>query len=287
METLTKDVERMAGAFAEQTMEERFKEWAPRVILHEKQAKQEREKNAGPREVKLDEGDRSDEEKKFIKAVAEKPEEDESEKKPSVKSTADKDAAKPTEQKLGAKPSEKPAASEPPVEPLSGDRHWQAVEGKVNFTKEEANDHWDRVGSRAGVALDYVNQHPQKAQIEQGLRGFFDTSTPGGQLFFRDFSTALAEVPNPGEVLRHIALQGEDRNWLRSNVKDWKGLRAAIQAVSKHYAAAAPAPKPRAPKPPSEVGGRGAAGDDDRTNGEMSFRELSRRMEQRYTHAAR
>ena len=260
-------VERMAGAFAEPTMEEQFKEWAPRVLSHEKQEKKEKEKNAGPREVKLE--DRPDEEKKFLAAVGEK---NESEKASPAKGSAGKDAAS--------------ESNDSPVEPLSGDRHWQALEGKVAITKEEANAHWDHVGSRAGVALDYVNKSPEKAQIEQGLRGFFDTNTPGGQAFFRDFSTVLAEVPNPGEVLHHIALRSEDRNWLRTNVKNWKELRTAIQTISKHYAGSAsqasPKPRaPRAPKPPSELSGRGSAGDDG-LRGESDFTSFSAKMNERY-----
>lgn len=286
--TLTKTeeahVEEMARALAPQTMEERFKEWAPRVLANQKQEKKEREKNAGPHQISLE--GRSDEEKKFIAAVSEKVESKDSAKESPAKGAAEKDAAKPTEQpnaKPDAKPSEKPAASESPSEPLSGDRHWQAVEGKIAFTDKEANEHWKHVNNRAGVALQYINEHPQKTQIEEGLRGFFDTKTPAGQLFFRDFSTALAEVPNPGEVLRHIALKAEDRNWIRSNVKDWKGLRTAIQAISKHYAASAShaSPKPRAPKPPSEVGGRGAAGDDG-LRGETNFTNFSHKMNERY-----
>lgn len=286
--TLTKneeaDVERMASSFSEPSMSERATDWFTRTIAAAKREEKRAEGKHRPREVKLDEGDRSDDEKKFLQTVAEKIE---PEKKPPAKSATEKDAAKPAEhqsakesEKPNAKPSEK-TVGESPSEPLSGDRHWQAVEGKVAFTKEEAADHWDRVGNRAGVALEYINRSPEKAQIEAGLRGFFDTRTPGGQAFFRDFSTALAEVPNPGEVLRHIALKAEDRNWLRSNVKDWKGLRTAIQTISKHYAPSTsqPSPKPRAPKPPSEVGGRGAVPGE---GGETDFGSVSARMSQRY-----
>lgn len=53
------------------------------------------------------------------------------------------------------------------------------------------------------------------------------------------------------------------------------------RALSKQKA---PEVRPRAPKPPSEVGGRAAATDDDRTNGEMSFAEVDRKMRQAYAH---
>ena len=43
-------------------------------------------------------------------------------------------------------------------------------------------------------------------------------------------------------------------------------------------------PRPRAPRPPTELAARGAAGDDDRTNGEMSFRDVDRKMRQMYAH---
>ncbi len=267
-------VERLSEPFAKPSMQEDFEKWAARSIAHSKEEKKEKEKNSGPREIKL--AGRPEEEREFIEKVAQKDESTDSAKESRREST---------EQRSDAKESEKPATGEAnnsPREPLSGDRHWQAVEGKATFTKQEANDHWDHVGNRAGVALDYINKHPQKAQIEEGLRGFFDSKTPVGQVFFRDFSTALAEVPNPGEVLRHIALKAEDRNWLRSNVKNWKELRAAIQTISKHYAASSQAsPKPRAPKPPSEVGGRGAVADDG-TRGETEFSSFAKRQSQRY-----
>jgi hypothetical protein len=285
--TLTKNeeahVERMADSFAEPTMSERFNEWASRTIGEAKREEKKVEGKHRPREVELE--DRSDEEKKFIKAVGEK---DESEKAP-AKSAAEKDAAKPAgSEKPPAKAGEKSVASESddsPGEPLSGDlaeRHWQ---GKLQGPEIEK--HISQVNSRAGIILKHISQHPQKAQIEQGFRALMAGKSSGldKPSFFRDLSIALAEVNSPAEVFHHITMQPEDREVIR-NCKNPKELRAAIQTVAKHYPGKAkekvPEPKPRAPKPPSEVGGRGAAGDDG-TRGDGDFTSFSQKMDQRYT----
>jgi hypothetical protein len=288
VETLTKPeqehVERMSEPFADSSMQGDFEKWAARVVSHGKQEQKERQKNSGPREIKM--AGRSEEEREFIEKVAQK---DESAK--DSKSAADKDAAKAAEHpnaKESEKPGEKSAASEPnnsPSEPISGDRHWDALEGRVHFSEKEMRDHWNNVNSRAGLVLDYISQHPQKAQIEQGFAALMAGRPKGQGLnepFFRDLSMALAEVPNPGEVFRHITLKAEDREFVR-RVKNWKELRAAIHTVSKHYLASAPqaSPKPRAPRPPTEVGGRGAVGDDG-TRGDGDFSSFSRNMNQRY-----
>jgi len=269
-------VERMAESFTEPTQAERFESWAERVVSHGKQEKKEKEKHSGPHEIKL--AGRSEEERDFIEKVGQR---DDSAKE------SRRENAKESE-KPDTKAGEKSTASEPnnsPSDPISGDRHWEALEGKVQFNEKEMQDHWNNVNSRAGVVMQYVNQHPQKAQIEQGFRALM-AGRPQGQganePFFRDLSFALAEVPNPGEVFRHITLKAEDREFVR-RVKNWKELRAAIHTVSKHYLASAPqaSPKPRAPKPPPEVGGRGAVGDDG-TRGETEFSSFAKRQSQRY-----
>jgi hypothetical protein len=277
--TLTKNeeaqVERGAASFSEPTMEERFNGWAQRVASQGKQEKKEREERYDPPDISMK--GRSDEEKAFFEAVGER---EESSKEP------EKDAAKRTEERSDTKESnpdskvgEKSASesTNSPSEPLSGDRHWQNDHVP---SEKELNDFRSRVESRAQVALDYINQHAEREKIVQGLRGM---TADKGREFEGDLHKCLSECVNPGEVLRHLALMPSDREALR-NVKDSKAMRAAIRTISTHYSASAPqaSPKPRAPKPPSEVGGRGAAGDD---GGETDFANLSARMNQRYMHA--
>lgn len=263
--TLTKpeeaQVERMAEGFGQPSMEERFKDWARRTIS---EAKKEEKKNEGkgrPREITLE--GRDERERDFIKSVAQKDETASPKEQPSGKDAARRD------ERSDAKPSEKPAgeSNDSPDQPLQGDRHWEALEGRAPFNEKEAQDHWRKVDRRAGVVMQFISQHPQKAQIEQGFRALMAGRQQGvNEPFFRDLAMCLAEIPNPGEVFRHITLKTEDRNFLRS-CKNWRELRAAIHTVSKHYAetsrpSSQPSPKPRAPKPPSEVGGRGAATED-------------------------
>jgi hypothetical protein len=280
VETVTKTPEQMGESFAQPNMQERFGTWAERAIKEARQEK--KEDKSGSREIDLK--GRTDDEREWIEKVAEK---DESGKESRRDSSAERESPARTEQRPGGKSGEKPSASEStdsPSEPLSGDRHWQALEGKVVLGKKELDAHWRAVDTRMGVALRYMDQHPQKAQMEEGFRALFaGMPSARGDAFMQNLVTALAEVPNPGEVLRHITVQPEDREFLR-RVKDWKGLRAAIQTVSKQY----PAPtsqasrKPRAPKPPSEVGGRGSATDDSTRNAD-NFSSFSESMSRRYT----
>lgn len=282
-------VERMAESFSEPTMSERFEEWAARSISHSDKEKKEYEWKHRPRETSLK--DKSDEEREFIDKVGQR---EESEKDSSAKSSTEKDAAaKRSEQRQNAnekpeaKADEKSAASEPnnsPSEPLSGERHWEA-----KFEGKENDDFQRRVNSRVEVALDYIDKHADKPKIQEGMRGFFQRQDPAhAQAFLSDFAKALAEVPNPGEVIRHIGLHAQDREVLR-NAASWKEVRAAVRTISKHYATAAPDKKvteirPRAPKPPTELPARSAAGDDG-TRGETSFSSFSTRQSQHYAHA--
>jgi hypothetical protein len=273
MEVEAKTVERMGESFAQPDMQERFVAFAERA---EKEARQEKKKEQkSSREINL--ADRSPQERQFIDAVAER---DESAKKSPRESSTEKEATARTEQRTDAKAGEKPAAAESQDshgEPIAADRYWERkLEGK-----EAHENHWRQVDGRVGVALEYINGHKEKEQIHRGLSGLVADRHPA---FQRDLYTALAEMPNAGEVLRHIALQPQDREVLR-NAKNPQELRAAVRTISKAYPVAASkaqtSPKPRAPKPPSEVGGRGAAGDDG-TRGEADFGSFSRKMNQQY-----
>ena len=283
METLTKTVDQMSESFAQPDVQKSFESWAERAgkeARQEEKKEQKRYETASERhEISLKE--MSPEDREWFEKVGQR---DESAKEPQ-KDAAKIEHSEKRENKPEAKAAEKSTASEPsnsPSEPLSGDRHWQ---NDVVPSEKELNDFRSRVESRAQAALEYINKHPEKEKIVQGLRGM---TADKGREFEGDLHKSLAEVPNPGEVLRHLALMPSDREALRG-VKDWKQLRAAIQTISKHYAAAAPDKKaseirPRAPKPPSEVAGRAAAGD----GGEMDFSSFEKNMNaQHYARHAR
>jgi hypothetical protein len=293
-------IERMAGAFSKPTVDEAFNNWMTRAVSEQKKEEKKEGGKHRPREISLD--DRDDAEREFIKAVGQKDESTEGGKpdakaKESAKESpnaAEKDAAKGAEQRTQsekpAKAGEKPAAGESgtsPIEPLPADRHWSAkFEGKDVGKGLET--HWQQVRGRIGVALEYVNQQPEKAQIEQGWRALVESKKPASQsAFVHDLATALAEIANPGEVLRHITLQAADRAALGKS-QNWQQVRAAVQAISKHYAGESQtSAKPRAPKPPAEVGGRGAATDDaaQAAARDNNFRGFDAAMRQRYAHA--
>lgn len=278
--TLTKPeeahVDRMADSFNEPSMSDRFKEWASRSTAAAKQEAKKEEGKHRPHEVKLE--GRDDQEKKFIQGVGvgEKDETEDSAR--DAKHTDAKGSEKPD-----AKADGKSAASESDDshgEPLSGDlaeRHWQ---GRLQAAEIEK--HIAHRNNRAGIIMKYMNQHPQKDAIAEGFRALMAGQRQGvNEPFFRDLTSALAEVENPGEVFRHITLQPQDREWLRA--KKGKELRAAIHTLAKHYSGsaskAAPSPKPRAPKPPSEVAGRMSESDDGAVNG---FSDFSERQQRRY-----
>jgi hypothetical protein len=243
-------------------------EWFARTVAEQKESESSRDKwlrdGELPKAREVDLKEKSDQEKAWAEQVGEK-----------VDSPKEKPNAKTEEKKPGSE------SSDSSVEPITADRYWQ---GKLEGKEHEA--HWHQVESRAGVALAYIEQHPQKEQIVQGLQGLNVGRPPA---FQRDFYTSLAMVPNPGEVLRHFALSKEDREFLR-NCKNSNELKTAIQTVSKAYPVAtkpkprAPDPKPRAPKPPSEVGGRGSAMGDPAVDAakDGDFRAFETAMNSRY-----
>jgi hypothetical protein len=284
VETLTKTPEAMSESFTQPDMQERFGAWAERAVKEARQEK--KEEKSGPREISLK--GRPDDEREWIEQVAEK---DEPAKESRRQSSAEKEDAprneeRPRGSESGKSDGEK-AASEPTdaaPEPIPADRYW---EGKIK-DKEEHESHWRQVDARAGVVLQFINSHPQKEQIVQGLKAVF-AGKPAAWIkaFEPDFYVALAEVASPGEVLRHIALQPQDREVLRT-AKNSQELRAYIKTIAKSYPASASqaspkprAPNPRAPKPPSEVGGRGSAPDDSTRNAE-NFSSFSESMNRRY-----
>jgi hypothetical protein len=275
-------IERMAESSSQSTMQERQADWMTRSALESKKQEKEQEGKYRPREISLK--GRDEAQREWIEKVGEKIEPKESAKE-SSRHAAEK--AEHRSEHPFAK-AEKPIAaestnSEGVVAPLSGDRHWV---DQGSFTAKEAEAHWKQVQDRVDVGRAFVNSLPEFPQIDAGFVEIFNGQPPAWQNWFiRDLKVALAEVPNPGEVMRHIGLHQGDRNVLRGiKHEDWKKLRADVQTISKYYAAESQASaRPRAPKPPSEVGGREAAGDEG-TRGEMTFSSFSQRQHERYAH---
>lgn len=280
--TLTKAEEAVvkegAEAFRQPEMQKEWEGWAKRSILHSREREKESAGKYRPREINLEDFDKG--EREWMDKVADKVESRES----SKESQSGREANERAEQRPEG---EKPTPGETnnsAFEPIAAERYWQSkAQGAAKVESKDVADHWRRVNDgMAAVVVKYINEHPEKEQIAQGLKRFYaDKSPEWVNAVEPDLFTALSEVPNPGEVFRHIALQPNDRDALRK-VKNWQELRAAIQTISKHYGATSqaspkPSPRPRAPRPPSEVGGRGAA-----TENANNFRAMEAEIKQQY-----
>jgi hypothetical protein len=122
------------------------------------------------------------------------------------------------------------------------------------------------VDKQAQGAVDFVAKHERTHDIQSGLKTLF-AGLPQAEVQhrFHDFTLALNEVRNPGAVLAEIGLDQVARNVLMA-VRNRQEMRNVVfglavelaQKARSAKAAARPEPRPRAPRPPSEVGGRGA-----------------------------
>lgn len=316
--TLTKTeeshVERMAGAFAEPTVEEQFKEWAPRVLAHGKEQKAEKEKNAGPREISLK--GRTEEERNYIEGSAQKV--DDSAKESRRESSAERNATGRTEQH-----SDRDSASSHEQGKLTrteADNHLRQItsgghaawgnaltkaldelpdglrESVIGHIAAHSGDRQalgevktvqDLQGSVDKIAAyyrmsDMVKQttakHPDAAAKIKSATNDIVTKAP---MFVQAFVNDSEEL---GELLYTLADPATLNNLLETaKTNPGKALRVLrdmeldIQkALSGERSRAS---RPRAPKPPSELSARGAAGGD---GGETDFGSVSARMSQLY-----
>lgn len=283
METVTKTPDQMSESFAQADMQERFGAWAERAAKEARSEEKQDKKSRAPRVIEMQ--GRPEAEREWIEKVAQK---DGAAKESGRDTSAEKEPTAHGEQRPEATDSGKPDGEKPDgestkaaPEPIAADRYWQ---GKIQ-SKEDHESHWRQVDGRAGVVLQFINSHPQKEQIVEGMKAFFAGKPKAWQdAISPDLYTALAEVASPGEVMRHIALQPEDREVLRK-AKNSQELRAHIRTIAKLYpgSASKASPKPRAPTPPSELGGRGSMSDEG-TRGEMDFSSFSTKQNQRYAH---
>jgi hypothetical protein len=226
-----------------ETAEAAWREFAEGVITHGK--KQETE--AAPART-VDTSKLSEEEAKFWDKGAQK------EKAPEPKEKPEKADSSGTKGEVRAD-----AKGETKNVPRPDDRTWTTkLEGK------ELEDFRSHVDTQAKAGVEFVQKHQQRQQIEAGLTEMGKTSflDPAGQFNnqkFGDFAQALAEIPNPGEVLAHLGITKLDRDAL-AYIKGWQEMRQAVHGLSRELMpkpAPTPELRPRAPRPIAEVGGRG------------------------------
>lgn len=148
---------------------------------------------------------------------------------------------------------------EPGVRKLT-ERAWtERLEGK------DRDDFLAHVNKQAQTGVDFIAKHERSREIQAGLQNMF-AGVPHAEAKFHDFTLALSEVRNGGEVLAEIGLDKVARAVL-TNVRTRQEMRNVVfglagqlmnKARSEKPTAQPEERRPRAPKPPSEVGGRGA-----------------------------
>jgi hypothetical protein len=263
-------VARMASSFREPTMEERSKSWMERAVLAQKQEDKKSEKQSGPREVKL--AGRPQEEQDFYKSAGVR---DDSEREtflrdgilPPAKETAkpeeksQHDAAKNAdEQKQGADDGSTKADSDAP--PHYADKNW-TPEG-----------HHERKRNMMSAIQELPKAVLEKVIVPIGPGGIVHTK--GGDLHAGEFIMGfIADTRNPAAVVKYIADYDISKTWQWRNESDLKKIMAQLHLIDQTVGSGGAGnganngarqgetrPKPRAPKPPQEIGGRGAATED-------------------------
>jgi hypothetical protein len=121
-------------------------------------------------------------------------------------------------------------------------------------SEEESQTLLTRANDNAGRALQHISKHPQRSNIETGLKGML-SGVPDG--FRNDFTMAVAELKNAGEVLSQVALSKQVQDAVL-NCPNWMTLRLTLRNLSRSIASK-PEVKTKAPRPPAEVGGRSSA----------------------------
>jgi hypothetical protein len=153
------------------------------------------------------------------------------------------------------------AEVEPTVRKL-GERAWtEQLQGR------DHDDWMAHVNKQAKSGVDFIAKHERSREIQSGLTNLLAGFPQAeAQARFEDFTRALSEVRNPGAVLAEIGLDRAARSVFRE-VRNRQEMRNVVFGLAGHLmnkarsvkAAAQPEERrPRAPKPPTEVGGRGA-----------------------------
>src|SRR4029077_9913324 len=153
------------------------------------------------------------------------------------------------------------AEVEPTVRKL-GERAWtEQLQGK------DHDDWMAHVHKQAQAGVNFIANHERSREIQSGLTNLLAGFPQAeAQARFEDFTRALSEVRNPGAVLAEIGLDRAARSVFRgvSNRQEMRdlvfGLAGHLMTKSTSVKAAAQPEdrRRRAPKPPTEVGGRGA-----------------------------
>jgi hypothetical protein len=265
------------------TAAEAFEKFAGGVIAHTKaQRKEEGPKSEGKpfdlSKAKLD----SPEYREWAESgtVIPKPEPKKESSEPEVRAELKASAAR-------VETNETATHSDPRVKDLS-ERAWTQ-----QFQEQDLRDYIPHLDKQAGKAVEFLNKHEQRRQIDMGLRNMWAGCHPQ---MAADFTYALAEIKNPGEVLAHIGLNKSDRDGFTS-LKTRGDMRWAVHALAKELLDKAGAQKaavveerrPRAPKPPTEVGGRGAPAEraDIAAAREGNFKNFDLAMRAKYSRESR
>jgi hypothetical protein len=305
METAaTKTVEQMSEGFAQPDAQESFTDWAKRSAAHSQKEEKDRAGSHGPREISLK--DRPADEQEFIRSVGIKDGSTESAKK----SRREDSSVQRAERKLtGAEldtrwrqisaggnaqwQTASPAFQAELAKTLGGVDNQEEVMQHLAAHPEELHHVKDAKALQAAVHY-IATRESMSAEVKQAtirhpdakekifsaageimadrtplfVKAFVNESEVIGELLYTlSDSTTLNKVietakANPGKAMRVLHDMELD---IRKALSNEKTSRA----------------KPRAPRPPVEVGGRGAAGDDS-TFGSGNFSDFSTRQSQRY-----
>ncbi len=287
-------VERMGESFKPTTMQENFEGWASRVKSEEK--KSAKEEQVGPRSVSLK--GRPDEEREWIEKVAEKAESERerfrktgelppAKEKPKSETEADS-SKQQTEHEASAAESQKPGADNRSTETESDVPHFL----DKGWTKEA---HENRKRSTVSILHDLAKERGADGKsVLEKIPMPNPAGDPKANEKINFFLSLLADTRNPAGVLHYFADHPDiSKNWQWRGQKDLNSIMDDFRWIDSkvgrggsgngkgNVAASQASPKPRAPKPPPEVGGRGGAGDDG-TKGETNFSSFGKMQSARY-----
>lgn len=155
------------------------------------------------------------------------------------------------------KEAETPAAEAKPV----GDEGKQAVKADAD-AKRQPQSAMDRFLERA-------SKEPEFEKVVQRMNEPFFPMNREGFARYQVLGKALGEVVNREDVLYFLSRPENSEIAFKMQSADAHKIAAVVHTISaelrfgRQHSAASEAPKPRAPKPPTEVGGRGTAPPDE------------------------
>ncbi len=308
METLTKSIEQMSGSLAEPDMQERASAWMERSAKETRQEEKAKEGKYGPRVIELE--GKPEAEREFFEAAAERDE--------SAKAAEPRDAKPAASEPANARGAPKEQGK---LTQMELDNYLRSAGGNPEWQKAVSPHLAKALGEveNAKEVVEHLASHPEVMrnvtnvnQLRDAVHQISDQKSMGEMLKeatvrYPDAGAKIRSATNEivgkaptfmqvfindseviGDLLYTLADATTLSNLLEmSKTNPGKCLRVLhsmeldIQkALSNRKATDA---RPRAPRPPREVGGRSAATDDD-TRG-MDFTHFSRTMERRHMQA--